>query len=264
MRVFAVSDIHVDYDANARWLETVSQDDYVDDVLIVAGDVSDDISRLQWALETLARRFRRVLFVPGNHDLWVIRDAPTTDSLAKFEALREVVDGVGASMQSYGAHGVAIVPLLAWYDYSFGAPSEELKAMWMDYRACRWPQGLDDAGVAARFAALNPRTAAPDAHTVITFSHYLPRIDLMPDYIPAKHRVVYPVLGTARLDQELRRLGARIHVYGHSHVNRDIEIDGVAYVNNAFGYPRETRIAAKALRCIYEAGVQVCTKELVY
>jgi hypothetical protein len=40
-------------------------------------------------------------------------------------------------------------------------------------------------------------------------------------------------------------------VYGHSHVNRDVAIDGVTYINNAFGYPRETRITAKALRCVH-------------
>ena len=41
MRIFALSDIHVDYDANAKWVEDLSVFDYQDDVLILAGDLTD-------------------------------------------------------------------------------------------------------------------------------------------------------------------------------------------------------------------------------
>ena len=41
-----------------------------------------------------------------------------------------------------------------------------------------------------------------------------------------------------------------IHVYGHSHVNQVIEIDGIRYMNNAFATPKEARIARKELVCI--------------
>ena len=34
--------------------------------------------------------------------------------------------------------------------------------------------------------------------------------------------------------------------------NRKVEIDGVTYINNAFGYPQETRIAKKELVCVYD------------
>jgi Icc-related predicted phosphoesterase len=105
--------------------------------------------------------------------------------------------------------------------------------------------------IASWFTALNlPLTRPPD-NTVISFSHFLPRIDVMPHYIPERHRIVYPVLGSDALEQQVRLLRSNIHVYGHSHVNRHIEIDGVTYINNAFGYPSETRIAAKRLLCIY-------------
>lgn len=252
MRVFALSDLHVDYDVNARWVDAISMSDHQNDVLILAGDVSDSLSLLQWCLETLARRFRQVLFVPGNHDLWVIRETRPMDSLEKFDELSRIAAASGVSMHAFHAHGVAIVPLLGWYDYSFGEPSEDLQAVWMDYRACRWPPNFQAPDIAAHFTGLNATERSTDADTVITFSHYLPRIDLMPSYIPAEHRMLYPVLGATVLEDQLRRLDSSIHVYGHSHVNRDVEIDGVAYVNNAFGYPQETRITSKRLQCVYE------------
>ena len=42
----------------------------------------------------------------------------------------------------------------------------------------------------------------------------------------------------------IRKLDAALHVYGHSHLNRRVTLGRTTYVNNAFGYPYETRIAA--------------------
>ena len=53
MRVFAISDLHVDYDENDQWVAGLSTADYVDDLLILAGDVSDMPQRLGRTLERL-------------------------------------------------------------------------------------------------------------------------------------------------------------------------------------------------------------------
>ncbi len=152
MRVFALSDIHIDYEVNARWIKNLSTAEYQDDVLILAGDVTDTLRLLEWCLGTLRKRFKKVMFVPGNHELWVIREGREKNSLQKFDDVCAVVESSGASMQPFRDRGVSIIPLLTWYDYSFGEQSEELRAMWMDYRACRWPSGLTEKDVAL-FAA---------------------------------------------------------------------------------------------------------------
>jgi hypothetical protein len=97
-------------------------------------------------------------------------------------------------MQPFHAPGVSVIPLLGWYDYSFGEPSQELRSMWMDYRSCRWPSGLTDQDIAAHFAAFNDKQNTIKGDKVITYSHFLPRIDLMPAFIPKAQRVLYPVL----------------------------------------------------------------------
>jgi len=251
MRIFALSDIHVDYETNARWVANISMSEYQDDILILAGDVTDTLTLLEWCLKTLTTRFKKVLFVPGNHDLWVVRESRDKTSLQKFQDVSAVVEASGASMQSFCERSVSIIPLLGWYDYSFGEPSEELKSMWMDYRACRWPAHFDMREVAAYFAALNHDPVVL-ANKVITFSHFLPRIDVMPRFIPKDKQILYPILGSTLLERQLRRFNPSIHVYGHSHVNREVTLDGVTYINNAFGYPQETWIAAKRLVCIHE------------
>jgi predicted phosphodiesterase len=252
MRVFALSDVHVDYDVNAKWIANLSVSEYQDDVLILAGDVSDSRRLLDWCLGALARRFKQVLFVPGNHDLWVIRDDDGRNSLQKFDDVRAAVESSGASMEAFCERGLSIVPLLGWYDYSFGEPSGELRSLWMDYRACRWPSGWAERDVAAHFESFNDKQVTPKDGKVITYSHFLPRIDLMSRFIPGAGGFLDPVLGSTRLEGQLRRLDATIHVYGHSHSNRHVTIDGVTYINNAFGYPGETSIASKRLLCIHE------------
>lgn len=253
MRIFALSDLHVDHDVNAQWVRNLSRHDYRDDLLILAGDITHRQSLLGWCFGALAARFRQVLFVPGNHDLWVIDEPPPLDSLQKFDIVAAIAQDNGVFLREFRRDDVLVVPLLGWYDYSFGVPGDELMRLWMDFRACRWPPGLEPAQVAEHFTACNAfaeravALAGSGVRKIITFSHFLPRIDLLPSYIPAKLRFLDPVLGSRRLDQQLRRLGSSLHVYGHSHVNRQIRIDGVNYVNNAFGSPQEDRIATKEL-----------------
>ena len=74
----------------------------------------------------------------------------------------------------------------------------------------------------------------------------------MPSYIPRSLRYIYPVLGSNLLEKQVRILNPDMHIYGHSHVNRNVTVDGIQYINNAYGYPSEERIASKALLCIYE------------
>lgn len=274
MRIFALSDLHADYEPNARWLRNLSLYDYQGDVLILAGDITDSLPLLEWCLRLVARRFRKVLFVPGNHELWTLRDRPRVDSYEKFERVRELAQDSGVSMDTFRVAGLSIVPLFSWYDYSFGVPSNDLKELWMDFRACVWPPPADVREIAAKFLALNESALnesaldesalndsslnqstsddPPRPHKVISFSHFLPRFELVPQRTPAFKLDLSPILGTLHLDHQVRRLRSTLHVYGHSHVNRRLVISGVTYVNNAFGYPHEASIAAKRLLCIHE------------
>jgi len=250
----AVSDLHADFEENAGWATLLSLWDHRSDVLIVAGDVSDRLPVVQRTLEALARRFDAVLFVPGNHELWVVREeSGSGDSLQKFERVLHAAGQSGVLTGSLRRPGLRVVPLQSWYDHSFGEPGAELRRVWADFVACRWPDGWQAPEVAREMFARNPpEPPRAEGETLISFSHFMPRIDLMPAGVPARVRMLFPVLGTSRLDTEIRRLKASVHVYGHSHLNRDVQVAGLRYVNNAYGYPHETAIAAKRLLTVWE------------
>lgn len=251
MRVFAVSDIHIDYPENKKWVTQLSSLDYVDDILIVAGDVTDELTLLDQCFYELCKKFKSVLFVPGNHELWVSREKSLT-SFEKFNKVCEIALKNEISMQPLHEKSLSIVPLLSWYDFSFAKPCMKLKESWMDFRACVWPNQLQPQDITKYFLERNKDYLQITNQTLISFSHFLPRIDLMPDYIPQAYRYLYPVLGCVGLEQQIRALKPDIHVYGHSHVNRCRTLDGITYINNAFGYPSESGIASKILLCIYE------------
>lgn len=252
MKVFALSDIHVDYSVNRKWMLSLSAWDYREDVLILAGDVTDNLPLLEQSLSSLCAKFRKVLFVPGNHDLWILRDRLGT-SFDKFQKVIEVAENCGASTRVADFGRLSVVPLFGWYDLSFGQPSQELENEWADFRACRWPDGCSLADIGEYFSNRNRDRLRISNEIVISFSHFLPHIELMPSYVPQAQRRLYPVLGSAALGAEVAALNPTIHVYGHSHLNLQVEYGGIKYVNNAFGYPAERVIARKALLSIYEA-----------
>lgn len=252
MRFFALSDIHVDYRENLDWLEAIGSDDYLDDVLILAGDVTDDLVLLARVLGGLRLKFGSVLFVPGNHELW-LRKEDVDCSLEKFHVIEKLCESLGVETDVTHFDEVSIVPLYSWYDFSFGQPSRHLLRAWRDFRECHWPEFLNgEEAITNHFLAMNTDRLKVSNDKVISFSHFMPRIDLMPERIPEKRRIVYPVLGSESLGKQVAQLNPDIHIYGHSHVNRDIEVDDICYVNNAFAYPSEERIARKKLHCVLD------------
>lgn len=252
MRFFALSDIHVDYPENLLWIEAIDNDAYRDDVLILAGDATDDLVLLALVFRGLRLKFGSVLFVPGNHELW-LREEDVDCSLEKFSVIKKLCKSLGVETDVTHFGEVSVVPLYSWYDFSFGQPGRHLLRAWRDFRECRWPEFLSGAeAISNHFLAMNSDRLMVTNDKVISFSHFVPRIDLMPERIPEKRRIVYPVLGSESLGKQVAQLNPDIHIYGHSHVNRDIVVDDICYINNAFAYPSEERISRKKLHCILD------------
>ncbi|MEM9523976.1 MAG: metallophosphoesterase [Pseudomonadota bacterium] len=70
IRLWAISDLHITHQANRAALDDMPV--HADDWLILAGDVGDRPEHLEHALRVLTPRFRQIVWVPGNHDLWTL------------------------------------------------------------------------------------------------------------------------------------------------------------------------------------------------
>ena len=125
-RLLAVSDLHVGFPENraiAERLQPVTDADW----LIVAGDVGEQAEDIESVLTTLSQRFAKVIWVPGNRELWThgrdpLRLRGEERYLHLVAACRRL--GVVTPEDPYpawpGEDGpVIVVPLFVLYDYSF-------------------------------------------------------------------------------------------------------------------------------------------------
>jgi len=250
MRVFTVSDVHIDYQDNRKWLSSLSAVDYLNDILILSGDMTDNLLLMEQCFSEIRNKFLQVFFVPGNHELW-IRKNEADSSFRKFDIVCRLAEKHGIQTKPMTIGELSIVPLFSWYDFSFGQPCRQLKDSWVDFRACKWPAKFDLRMVTQYFLNLNKAHLDISNKTVISFSHFLPRIDLMPTAIPQEFRFLYPVLGSKLLDDQIRDLNPDLHIFGHSHVNSVTHIGPTKYINNAYAYPSESNIARKKLLCVH-------------
>jgi calcineurin-like phosphoesterase family protein len=250
MRLFATSDLHTDYKENFRWLEEISDSDYRDDALIVAGDISDRPEVIRDTFQLLRSKFRHLLYTPGNHELWV-RDAKY-DSIEKLQRVLQLCASLNVSTEPVRFEDFWVVPLFSWYDGVFEPETDEEKPSrqaWADFHLCKWPANaypLPDY-----FLRLNePRLKIYDA-PVITFSHFLPRAELLPPKEYLKISWLGSVSVCAALDKQIRKLRSTVHVCGHTHTKVDHVIDGVRYVQNAVRYPKERPAKSVPVKLIW-------------
>lgn len=254
MKVWATSDLHVDYQENWDWFMQLSEIEYQEDILILAGDVIPNIKRVAVLLESLVRKFFKVLFVPGNHDVWLTK-GEEINSLEKFHQLLVLAENLGVQTTPFVSPELSIVPIFSWYDYSFGKPSLTIQRAWVDFKACKWT--MEEEALTNYFLELNEPNLNPTSEAIISFSHFVPSVDLIPSRVPKIVKALLPVFGSNKIETQLQKLGTDLHIYGHSHLNRSIKKDGIWYLNNAFGYPHEAHICRKVLMSVYENGMVV-------
>jgi hypothetical protein len=60
----------------------------------------------------------------------------------------------------------------------------------------------------------------------------VPRTELLPAVRWLRFKGLPLVAGSVAIDAQLRRVGASVHVYGHTHIPDDRVLDGVRYVQN--------------------------------
>lgn len=256
MKVLALSDVHVDYRQNKTWLFDLCEQDNSDNILILAGDLTHDLKLLNQCFHKLSRSFLCVAFVSGNHELWTF-GKHNRDSLQKFKSVNALAADHGVFTTPFQVNGIEITPIVGWYDYSFGTPCEKLAKSWMDFHACSWPDNMSIPEVNQWFIDQNRTSQSGGCQYKISFSHFLPRIDLLPDFIPASFRYLNPVMGSSLIEKKIRQNKSNVHVYGHSHINQDVVIEGIRYINNATGYPREKNYINRKIKCIYQSEYQL-------
>lgn len=255
-RLLALSDLHVVYPENRKIVEEL-RPGRPGDWLLLAGDAGELFADIEWVLRTLSERFAKVVWVPGNHELWTHGQDPVRlrgeERYQRLVALCRSL-GVVTPEDPYpvweGPEGaVTVVPLFLLYDYTFLPDGALTKAQGLA-RAYETgivcgdeamlhpdPYPSREAWCWARIEATERRLAARDPALPVVFVTHYP-------LIREPTRVLrYPEFaqwcGTARTRDWHVRFNATAVVYGHLHIPRVTWQDGVRFVEVSMGYPRE-------------------------
>jgi 3',5'-cyclic AMP phosphodiesterase CpdA len=253
MKLYAIADLHLRYQVTREALATLPV--YPEDWLIIAGDVGESEQHLHHALRVLGRRFARLLWVPGNHELWTIpAHAGELRGEEKYQRLVAICRDHGVLTPedpyvTWPGEGppCVLAPLFLLYDYTFRppeVPSDEAIA-WAaeDNLLCSdevllHPDPYPDkpSWCAARCLAAEPRLAAAASQgPVVLINHFPLRYDLA--VLPRIPRFSI-WCGTRRTDDWHRRFNAHAVVYGHLHIRGTHYRDGVRFEEASLGYPQ--------------------------
>ena len=105
--------------------------------------------------------------------------------------------------------------------------------------------GAGDHELSAYFASTND--IARDATPLVTFSHYSPRFECVPEKRFLLEPCLAKVSGSDDLGELVLSLKPDVHVFGHTHIPIDLDLDGTYYVQWPLGSPREqSRQCARA------------------
>jgi hypothetical protein len=217
------------------------------------------MSDIEWGLRLLSERFEKVVWTPGNHELWTRPDDPS--QLRGEARYRHIVRycqdlGVVTPEDEYpvwtGPGGpVTVAPLFTLYDYSFGinvgrTQEESLARAYEAGVVCTDemllspdPYSTIKDWCTARVEMTIERLAAANGDLPSVLVNHFPLLREL------TRKLMYPEFaqwcGTVTTADWHKRFRAVAVVYGHLHIPRTTVHDGVRFAEVSLGYPRQWR-----------------------
>lgn len=243
--LWAVADLHAAVKKNHERIDQLVPPN-PEDWLIVAGDVAEREELVIRIMRDLARRYAKVIWVPGNHELFS-RTSDRFRGREKYESLVRQLRRIGVVTPEDDFpvfDGVTVVPLFTLYDYSFRGPGMTVEqalesaqdkqivmtdevaiAPFADIRAWCWDRLTYSV---KRLSKIKGPTVLVNHWPLVqepTLQLRWPEIALW--------------CGTRHTRGWAMRYNAKAVVYGHLHIPSEIEVDGVKHVEVSLGYPKE-------------------------
>jgi hypothetical protein len=255
MKLFAISDLHVGFPVNRLAIADISP--HPEDWLILGGDVGETEADLAFVIQTMKSRFSRLIWVPGNHELWT---APNTGMARGEKKYRSLVDlcrrhDVMTPEDPYviwpGEGGPRLLaPLFLLYDYSFCPDSipVEQAVDWARQAGieCADEHLLHSDPYPSKPAWCEARCRTTEARLAIAVERYDCPSVLINHFPLRRELAVLPMVprfsvwcGTRRTHDWHSKFRAEVVVFGHLHIRQSRVIDNVRFEEVSFGYPRQ-------------------------
>jgi tetratricopeptide (TPR) repeat protein len=252
-RVFALSDVHFDRKGMEDWVRSIHTTKFLDDVFIVAGNLADSYGAVKRGLTALRGKCRRMFYVPGNHEMWINkREAKTyPDSLCKLWAILELCDTLDIDVFPAAiCRDAFIVPLFSWYNAEFHVKDPYPDPKSEHDKFAKWPIDAQQQVWRYMLALNRAHLQMPYHGTVITFSHFVPRVGLPIHKTPGHLKTS----GCAELDEQIRDVKSKCHIYGHTDISYSTSVEGVLYVHCPTSAGEDSR---PPIMCVFN-GSRLC------
>jgi len=256
MKIGILSDIHVDLNGGEAVINGLLAAMLRQGVelMVIAGDVSSDYRVTLDSLEQLQERSGiRILFVPGNHDIW--NEAhPDITAWQAYEELEHFPGNLTRGPQEISG-GWTIIGDLGWYDYSFGGSQysrEDFDRMqfgeriWQDRIKAIWDRHTLEIHrtfyekLETQLKRTKVSRCSDSRHRkIILVTHVLPREEFTvqrpdPEWIYLNAFLGSPEYGELALDH-----GVRYSICGHVHYRKQVTVNGTRFICNCLGYSDE-------------------------
>jgi predicted phosphohydrolase len=264
VKIREVSDIHLDWYAeqasakgeDAFWYPKELPDDK-DTILIIAGDLWVGTKWIQWAgfswIGTVAKRFKQVLVVHGNHDYWPAGRTTVLNHTAKCRELIEelAIDNVQImDRNTYEIDDVIFVGATLWTDMNRANPIDmqnmpylmvpDGKIVWETAQEGRYSKFTSQRWVQMHYKH-------KDYIKLVTEQNKDKKIVVITHHIPVLHCGDPAYNGNASNAYYMSDLSEFIldnpHIkfwfHGHSHFQHETMLGETMIINNCVGYASE-------------------------
>ncbi len=254
MSVYAISDLHLANSVNRNALEKLPE--YPGDWLILAGDIGETEEYLKFAISILKKKFDKIIWTPGNHDLWTF--PLKEDGLKGVEKYNSLVsicqeNGITTPEDEYIIYkndlkDYCLVPTLVLYDHSF-KPSHVKRGKEKEWAAESGIICADEALLKVdpfnsisdwchrRYKYTNGRLKLiPKDKSIILINHY-PLLQQLGKIYTFPRFSIW--CGTTLTEKWLDDFNIEIVVYGHLHIRSTKTINGIRHEEVSLGYPRD-------------------------
>ena len=248
MKIRLVSDLHLEmgpYDVK-------SMPGDKDTVLVLAGDVGliETPSSYKTFLEDLGLRFRRIIYVPGNHEFYRGSYPYSIDKLIK--NLEDIPNVIVGERFKHQIDDVMFICATMWTDVNGNDPiaAMNIRQMMNDFRIIRtgnkiqpWQRKFtpDDCLAAFRTSTnchIFPeiKRAKEQGLKTVIVTHHLPSEQSIPSHY--KNDPCNPGYAS-RLDDKIIQYRPDFWFHGHTHESCDYMIGDTRILCNPAGYPSE-------------------------
>ena len=227
MKIVTVSDIHLDMNSKYAGVDLLpvfirclkSQEA---NLIIIAGDLCDNAEATIQVLDKLEAGLDcKVLFIPGNHDIWDKQKDRT--SWQSYQLLQEHPSSLLGRPYDLN-NGYVVIGEMGWYDYSFVKETVPYQTMiehlqeWGDYKWTDWQMDDRQLNVEMLSRMQNQLNRYKDKK-IILVHHFVPYKDFLSDSTEYMDWDLYNAFMGSASAGELIDTYSNIEyiIFGHTH-----------------------------------------------